>query len=355
MIFTLMFSTANLSYASAKPSGKKITVAAANNIYDSAVEKTTLWMNKSPFIVTESIIQKGVTYSYQTAIDKVGSIRKSEDGEAYEVVIGETIYIHPESAEYSIDTFAVETAQKLGLVLDKSWTKDTFEENWSDNYPRLYGYMVDQVREEYKNYQISRTAPGEHRMKNLPDKLITAYWHPKEKDKSSGTLKLSSKADGSTKSQMLSVNIEKGKIASTSELEGSSYQILTKYQSFDKTIPAPAGPFLELDQIRRDLDYQAKRTEYLAKNIANSINRDAEILAIFDDLEKPSFANYEDVIYEFNQTGITLYNGAMEIRIKYGDNAYSYCIPDFDSFSSKAEIKILSGTCISASFTTRTS
>ena len=354
LIFTVMFSTANLSNASAKPSGKKITVAAANKIYDSAVEKTTLWMNKSPFTVTESIIQKGVTYSYQTAIDKVGSIRKSEDGKAYEVVIGETIYIHPESVEYSIDTFAVETAQKLGLVLDKSWAKDTFEENWSDNYPRLYGYMVDQVRESYIDHQIYRVTPGEHRMKNLPDKLITAYWHPKGKDISSGTLKLSSKADGSTKAQTLSVIIEKGKIVSTSELEGSSYQIITKYQSFDKAISVPTGPFLELDQIRRDLGYQVKRTEYLAKNIAKSISRDAETLAIFDGLEKPSFTNYEDVINEFKHTGITLYNGAMEIRIKYGNNPYTYCAPEASGFSS-AEVVTLIGTCAGAGFTARIS
>ena len=354
MVGALTVSTANFSSASTKPTGKKLTVAAADKIYDSAVEKTTLWMNKSPFTVTESIIQKGVTYSLQTTIDKVGSIRKSEDGIAYEVVIGETIYIHPESVEYRIDDYAVETAQKMGLVLDKSWSKDTFEENWSDNYPRLYGYMVNQVRESYIDHLIYIATPGEHRMKNLPDKFITAYWYPKGKDISSGTLKLSSKADGSTKAQTLSVTIEKGKITSTSELEGSSYQIITKYQSFDKTISVPTGPFLELDQIRRDLGYQVKRTEYLAKNIAKSISRDAETLAIFDGLEKPSFTNYEDVINEFKHTGITLYNGAMEIRIKYGNNPYTYCAPEASGFSS-AEVVTLIGTCAGAGFTARIS
>jgi len=350
----LAVSTANLSYASAKPSGKKLTVAAANKMYDTAVEKTLLWMNKTPFTVTESIIQRGISYGTQTTIDKLGSIRKSEDGVVYEVVIGDAIYIHPDNVEYKIDDFAVETAKKLGLTLDKTWAKDTFEEKWSDNYPRLYGYMADEVRSSYKGYQISKAEPNmQHGMENLPDKLITAYWYPK--DKSNGTLKISSKADGSTKAQSLSVVIEKGRITSTTELEGTSYQILTKYQLYDKTISTPVGPYLELDQIRKDLEYQAKRTEYLAKNIANAITKDAEIAAIFDGLEKPSYANYESAIYGYNYTGITLYLGAMEIKIVYGDNDYIYCVPDFEGFSSKKVVKPLSGSCVAAGFTERTS
>jgi hypothetical protein len=151
------------------------------------------------------------------------------------------------------------------------------------------------------------------------------------------------------------VVIEKGRIISTTELEGTSYQILTKYQLFDKTISTPAGPYLELDQIRKDLKYQANRTEFLAKKIANAVTEDAVFLSIFDGLEKPSLANYKAAINGYNYTGITFYTGAMEIKIKYGDNSYLYCVPDFESFSSKDEVKILTGSCVAAGHTERTS
>jgi hypothetical protein len=354
ILATLVITLASTPHATfAASSGKKLSAESAEKILGDALVKTQNWMKTKAFTVSVTEKDKGYLYNSQFTVDNFGNTRFSEDGKINKVVIGKNIYISPASLTYSIDDLMVKAAKKLELTLTKNWAKDSFEENWSDNYPDIYSYSIKEVRNAYLDSQIADSMPRENLfIGRFYDDLLTAFWYPKGKD--SGTLKISQKAIDERKSEILTVVIEKGKIVSTLEQTGSTAQIQTKYQTFDKKITPPKGPYLSLDQIRNDRDYQLQRTEYLAKLISYAINREAIVLATFEGVDKPTLRTWEDAVRASNNKAITFYVGAFEITIKYGVNSYIYCAPDAETFATAGKV-VLSGTCAAAGFLPRNS